>query len=806
MSRSRTASHLVLAIALVALVGGALPRAATAAVNPQVPLAGSAIPQFVDPLPLLAVQGGPIQVLNTTSGEIPYTIRMCEFRASVLPSTVALPGGAYAGTWVWGYLPDPTGTSTCAQLIDRYDDPANPGVLGSYLGPVVLAQRGVPTELKFVNDLGSAATTNVLAYKYSTDQTLHWADPANGEANMWNHMAMPPAPGSEGASNYAGSIPAVVHLHGGEVPPQLDGGPDSWFTSDGSTVGHAFYSKDGTSPKNYAIYRYPNTQEGAPIWFHDHTLGATRLNVYAGLAGAYLIADPANDPTNLPEGPVPLVIQDRMFDANGQLYYPADSSGGLLSSPNPEHPYWVPEFVGDTIVVNGKAWPYHQVAPKRYTFLFLNGSNARTYEMFLNDPVSGNPGPPLWVIGTDGGYLDKPVKVGAAGNNKLVMMSGERYQVIIDFAGYQAGVKGPNGKPYSGNWVLRNTAKTPFPNGAAALGGTTGKIMQFRVVGVPGGDTSFNPAAVGATLRGGTNQGPAIKRLANPATGTIAAGVTVTKTRQLTLNEVMGMPQTAVDPVTGALTAYPGGPLEILVNNTKWTGERINGVDNSDPNMPMYTFESRSDFTLDGTGRNWISETPDEGTTEVWEIVNLTADAHPIHLHLVQFQLLNRQSFDTAKYNAAYAKAFPGGGYDAMTGQPYPAGVYIPGFGPPSNYNTGNARALGGNPDIAKKDAKGKYLYLKGTASGPLPQEAGWKDTVIMYPGQVTRIAVRWAPTDLPASTTVANAFFPFDPNGGHGYVWHCHIVDHEDNEMMRPDEVVPNAGATRTYVQGTDY
>ena len=138
--------------------------------------------------------------------------------------------------------------------------------------------------------------------------------------------------------------------------------------------------------------------------------------------------------------------------------------------------------------------------------------------------------------------------------------------------------------------------------------------------------------------------------------------------------------------------------------------------------------------------------------------------------------------------------------------QPYPAGVYIPAFGPPLDYNTGNARALGGNPDIAAKDKRGKFLYLKGTFTPPLPQEAGWKDTVVMYPGQVTRIAVRWAPTDIPASTLPAQANFPFDPNGGHGYVWHCHIVDHEDNEMMRPDEVMPNQNATRTYVKGVDY
>jgi FtsP/CotA-like multicopper oxidase with cupredoxin domain len=376
----------------------------------------------------------------------------------------------------------------------------------------------------------------------------------------------------------------------------------------------------------------------------------------------------------------------------------------------------------------------------------------------------------------------------------LVMMSGERYLVIIDFAGYQAGVKGPNGLRYSGSWILKNTAKTPFPGGAAPSGSTTGRIMQFRVVGTPGTDTSFNPAAVGATVR----PTPMV-RLVNPTTGALATGVTAQKTRQLTLNEVMGMPQNAIDPVTGLMTAYPGGPLEILVNNTKWSGERITGVDQA---TGMYTFEPVPGFTLDGTGFNYISELPNEGTTEIWEIINLTADAHPIHLHLVQFQLMNRQAFDVAKYMAAYNAAFLGGGYDHMTGLAYPAGVYIPGFGPPLTYGTGGV--VGGNPDINALAGK-RSAYLQGQPIPPLPQEAGWKDTVVMYPGQVTRIVVRWAPTEIPASTAPDAASFPFDPNGGHGYVWHCHIVDHEDNEMMRPDEVVPHAAA-RTYVKGIDY
>ncbi len=659
----------------------------------------------------------------------------------------------------------------CDQLINLYKNPIT-GILDTYTGPAIVNTRGSATPITFTNNLGSAATTNVLAYKYSTDQTLHWADPLNGEANDCNMSGAIPAYLSPCAQNYAGPVPAVPHLHGGEVPPVLDGGPDAWFTSDGVYKGHGYYSFAGAA-NNAAIYKYPNTQEASPIWFHDHTLGATRLNVYAGLAGAYLIVDPNNPPpANLP-GPadiIPVVLQDRMFDTNGQLFFPSDSAGNFLWALNPQHPYWVPEFVGDTIVVNGKAWPFQSVQPKRYLFWFLNGSNARTYEMFLANPVTKAMGPPLYVIGTDGGYLDAPAKLDPNLGQKLLMQPGERYLVMIDFVGFGGT-----------NLILRNTGRTPYPKGAPPQGTSLGQLLQFKVAACPAAgcpaDTSYNPA-LGTALR------KPMVRLVNPSTGTLA--VTAQKTRELTLNEVALPPSTAISPVTGVLTNYPGGPVEILVNNAKWSGE-----------SPR-TYNDYTPITFGGkTGL--YSELPKEGETEVWEIVNTTADAHPIHLHLVQFQLINRQSYNTNTFTKAYTAAFP-----AVTGDPVCiGGVFCPAFGPPLNYDA--AKNLlsggkdGGNPDVTP--------FLQGAATPPLPYEAGWKDTVIMSPGQVTRIAVRWAPTDLPASTSATAAFFPFDPAAdGHGYVWHCHIVDHEDNEMMRPDFVTVNPAATRSISLGVDY
>ncbi len=735
-----------------------------AAQSPQIPLNPKVIPQFAEELPNLLAGDS---LISDNGSEI--DLAMKERLVNVLPAG-AVPG--YLGTYVWSYI--------------------GPGQDNrpSYLGPVIVATKGTPTQVRFTNTLGDALSTGVLAYKYSTDQTLHWADPLNDEENMWNHAATPPPFGSLGAENYQGSIPACPHLHGGYVPPVIDGGPDAWFTSDGQHIGHGFYSMGWDTinrpPQNYCIYRYPNDQEQALIWFHDHTLGATRLNVYCGLAGAFLITDPADTvllPSFAIENIVPLVFQDRMFDTTGQFFFPADSAGGILWSLNPEHPYWVPEFIGDTIVVNGKAWPRKTVQQRRYLFLCINGSNARTYEMQLVDPVSKNVGPTMWVVGTDGGLLDFPVKIdpAAATNNKLVMMPGERYWVIIDFNGFGAGKIGPNGAAYSGLWIIKNTAKAPYPGGATPQGSTTGRLLQFVVTGGPvQNDSSYNPAS-GASLR------PAMIRL--------SSGM-VTNIRQLTLNEIALPPSMATDPVTGATLAYPGGPEEILVNNTKWDGQRIIGTETMD-GMLMYKMTSIPGFTFDGHG-NYLSEIPKEGETEIWEIVNTTMDAHPIHTHLAQFQLLSRQNYDTKKYFAAYSAAFPGG-FDYTLKAQVAAGVFIPAFGPPLAYNTLVGGKIGGNPDVTP--------FLKGPVQGPLPQENGWKDTVMALPGMVTRFIIRWTTQNYAANTPPADATLIFDPSVlDGGYVWHCHIVDHEDNEMMRPDAINPQSGASRTYIQGIDY
>ncbi len=643
----------------------------------QTPLPGNMIQKYVDPLPHFA--GARVDGTN------PLTVSMHEFQQPVLPSTFVYPA-QFTGTYVWGYK---VGSAPAL-----------------YPGFTIEAQRGTATAITYSNELPTAPfLQNYLIY----DQTLHWANPDN--LSMDDPARMNP---------FFGPPPTVVHLHGGEVPSEYDGGPDQWFTPDGI---HGPGYRTASPVASYAAeYVYPNTQEATTLWFHDHTLGATRLNVYAGLAAFYFLRDWAKVRNDLPGGPndvevqeplpgggtksykpeIEIVIQDRMFDTNGQWFFPHIGD-------NPEHPFWIPEFLGDAIVVNGKTWPYLDVEPRRYRFRLLNGSNARFYNMWIENRVTATAGPIIWQIGTDGGMLDLPVPL-----TNLLIAPGERADIIIDFSGFAGQTL-----------TIRNNARAPFPKGGTADPQTVGQIMQFRVgmaISDPSGaDPSYDPATYGSL------------RTNNPIIWFNTAAPDVT--RQLTLNEVMGL----------------FGPLEALVNNSKWAGKRPDGT----PLPGGYP---------DGQG-NILTELPLVGSTEVWEVINLTGDAHPIHLHLVQFQLISRQKFNVNKYMKVYDAAFP-------------TGVYIPDYGPPLDYFTANADgALGGNPAIGR--------YLQGIR--PMnPNESGWKDTIIMYPGEVTRIAVRFAPQDLMTTVSGTN-YFDFDPTSGPGYVWHCHIIDHEDNEMMRP-------------------
>jgi FtsP/CotA-like multicopper oxidase with cupredoxin domain len=622
---------------LLALLGGAL--LGDGAASAQTPLPGGRIPKYVEPVYVPPV-------IDATTGR-GHKVVMSEIEWQVLPA-------GYPATTVWAYNQ-------------------------SYPGPTIVARRGVAATLVYVNGLKDPRLLATLPY----DQTVHWADPLG----LGCAMREPPVdcvadPADPCCAAYAGPVPTAVHLHGGEVPSEFDGGPESWFTADGR-VGPGYVTN---------VYRYPNGQEATTLFYHDHALGATRLNVFAGLAGFYLLKDPASERPDLPAGAyeVGLALQDRSFDTNGQWYFP---SAGV----NPDvHPFWMPEFFGDVVVVNGRSWPYLDVEPRRVRLHLLNGSNARFYTLAIVKEPKGAPGPRFWQIGSDGGYLPRPVP-----RSEITLAPGERVDVVVDFTGVAPGTR----------YRVVNSARAPFPMGDVPDPDTVGQIMQLRVVKLRSRDTTV----------------PMSKRLdlrpANPLVSLHEIERTSVPVRRLTLNEDQG----------------PGGPLQVLVNNSKWDAK--------------------------------VTEVPRVGATEIWEIVNLTADTHPIHLHLVQFQLLDRQPFDAEGYAAAYAAAFPGGAYLAGSGPPLDYGACAPGT------------VCGGNPDLAP------FLDSHVPPVAPGVDEAGWKDTFRMNPGEVSRVVVRFAPQDVPlGGVEPGKNLFPFDPvDGGPGYVWHCHIIDHEDNEMMRP-------------------
>jgi spore coat protein A len=497
------------------------------------------------------------------------------------------------------------------------------GYNGKYPGATFEVQRGEQIKVKWINNLPAPHFLPI-------DPTLNWANPGN--------------------LGIEGPIPTVPHLHGAFTPPEFDGLPENWFTPGLKFTGPNFVTD---------TYIYDNDQEATSLWIHDHAMGITRLGVFAGMALYYLIRDANENSLNLPASTydtngnfvsgyeIPLVIQDRLFNADGSLLYPITTTPGT-------HPIWIPEFFGDTAVVNGTVFPFLDVEPRKYRFRMLNGSNARFYNLWFE--AAKNSVIPHVQIGNDGGLLNSPVT-----NSKLLIAPGERADVIFDF------------KNFAGKTLtLMNNAKAPYPGGR---GGDIPQIMQFRV----GRKVAVPDNTIPTVLRSPIT----------PISPTPSAPI-----RWLPLEEVP-------DPVTGE-------PLEALIDGKHLADGFI------DAGHP---------------GQSIIA-----GNTELWEIINLTGDAHPIHVHLVQFQIKNRQKLDAGAYLAAKGPV----GNSAIDPTPYLIGSVIP---------------PGANENLARKD------------------------TVISLPGEVTRI--------LAAFNVPPGVKLPVK------YVVHCHILEHEDNEMMRYYEIV---------------
>jgi len=529
------------------------------------------------------------------------------------------------------------------------------------------------------------AKGNYLPHLLPVDQTLHWANPGGGVPGRDTRPTFTSTPGP-----YTGPVPIVTHVHGAHTREDSDGYPEAWFLPNAKNI-PAGFARTGTFYDYFrtkyrqgwsagsATFKYLNDQRATTLWYHDHTLGMTRLNVYAGPAGFYLIRggpddvvlDSRDGSTAILPGPapgvgddplgtyyeIPIVVQDRSFNApngNGlaELFYPDtraffDEYGGPYIPETDVSPIWNPEFFGNMMVVNGFTWPFLDVEQRRYRFRLLNGCNSRFLILQFSDPRVE-----VWQIGAEGGFLPGPVRLndypypGSTGGGATVLMGlAERADVIVDFTNVPVGTEvllfnlGPD-EPFGGGDV--NGAFDPSDPDS------TGQVMQFRVT---------------AALDTDNTTPPQFLRL--PDITPLSGG----STRKVSLNEEVS---TVFD-----------GPIAALL-----------GTQNTSPKPLLWS--------------DPITENPGKGRTELWKIYNHTVDAHPIHIHLVQFQVVGRQ-------------------------------------------------AIGGGPSIAG-------------SNGPLPWETGFKDTVIAYPGEITKVRAKF---DMPGL-----------------YVWHCHIVEHEDNEMMRPYKV----------------
>jgi spore coat protein A, manganese oxidase len=640
------------------------------------------VPKFAAPLliPPVMPRAGILKRRGGKSIDL-YEISMRQFTQQILPD--GLPQ-----TTVWGY-----------GAVSRQ---SNRGLLIHNAPSLTIeARHGRPVRVKWINDLVDD-DGHYLPHLLPVDPTLHWANPPGGVAGRDSRPEFASTPGP-----YTGPVPIVTHVHGSVgVGDESDGYAEAWYLPAAANIpgGYApvgtwydFFA--GKAAKRFgaawgpgfATFQYPNGNRASTLWYHDHTLGMTRLNVYAGPAGFYLVrggpedvvldtrygtdavlpgpAPKANDkfPPNKTYYEIPVAIQDRAFNDDGSLFYPDTRAyfDGLLGPYIPEggmegfSPIWNPEYFGNAIMVNGRTWPFQVVEQRRYRFRFLNGCQSRFLILDFNEV----PGVEVWQIGNEGGFLSAPVNLTAAYDNRILIGLAERADVIVDFTNVALG-----------RHVLANVGPDePFGGGVPGFDfpvadpASTGQVMEFRVVAATSADPTTPPRFL---------QLPALTPLPAPV-----------RTRPLALIEKAGLGEDEegeevegpIEAVLGTIEA--GVPAEAL-----WM----------DP----------------------VTENPAVGDTEIWELYNTTADAHPMHIHEVTFEVVNREGL------------------------------------------------------ILDGDDVQLPIVADGLVTPREPWETGFKDTVIAYPGQVTRVKATFA---TPGQ-----------------FVWHCHIVEHEDNEMMRPYRIGP--------------
>ena len=601
-----------------------------------------------------------------------YEIAVRQFEQQILP--VGLPA-----TTVWGYGPNPA-TAKGGPVI--FNAPSL----------TIEATYNQPVRIKWINELVDGEG-NYRPHLLPVDQTLHWANPPGGESGRDMRPEFESTPEA-----YTGPVPIVTHMHGAVgVGDESDGYAEAWYLPAAAnipagyaTVGtwYEFFAAKAAAAfgetwgPGFATFQYPKPDRASANWYHDHTLGMTRANVYTGPAGFYIIRGGPQDEVldsrtgrraRLP-GPapaignaqgityyeIPLAIQDRSFNDDGSLFYPDtreffDEIAGDYIPDGEFAPIWNPEFFGNMIIVNGNTWPFQTVEQRRYRFRVLNGCQSR----FLILDFAQIPGVEVWAIGNEGGFLAQPVNLTTTNNNQLLIGLAERADLIVDFTNVPVG-----------DYVLGNVGPDdPFGGGIPGVdfepsdSDSTGQVMQFRVVPTRSRDRTTPPEFL---------QLPALAPL--PAEDRI---------RPLALIEKMGEGFDADgEEVEGPVEALLGVVADGVAVERLWMDE--------------------------------VTENPGVGDTEIWEFYNTTGDAHPIHVHEIAFEVVNREGL-----------------------------------------------VLDADGEVVEP------LELDGDIMPPESWETGVKDTITALPGQVTRVRAHFS---VPGQ-----------------FVWHCHILEHEDNEMIRP-------------------
>jgi spore coat protein A len=622
-------------------VGQSEQAVGTPSVN-QVPLDPTTIPQFVTQLPIPRVYA-PTVIRDSTGRVIRHEYTVSARLATVqmlppgFPATTAL---AYSGNVK---IPGSSATE----------------FVSTVPGPAFDNTRGIPAIIHWRNELTGPSFMPV-------DPTLAWANPAAIEAPVGPFQKFP-------SVNLGGQspIPIVTHNHGLVVVPQNDGIADEWFTA-GSQRGPGFFTQD---------YTEPNQQPSTQLFYHDHVMGMTRLNVYAGLNGpAYFIRDP-NSPldgpsSTLPKGEfeIPLSIAAKSFFTDGEMNFPR-------SSVNIKNAYWSPGDNSDTIIVNGAVWPNLNVKRQQYRFRIVATANSTVFHISINQqpPIQGgSPQPiPFTLIGTDGGYLPQPQTL-----TQVALATTERADILVDFSQFPAGTL----------ITMNNDGALPQK--------TLGQIMQFTVMNT----TAVPPPAP-----------PALVARAS-------------------------LPTNAPD------------RIKTLHIHFDADGDQVRSVDGLNFTSPT-------------------TEYPLIGSTEKWQFVNLGGGAHFIHIHLLEFQVVQRQRIDTAKYLQQW---------HMMNGQ-FP---------------------------VTRPIVVDPAPFLQGSPTPAGAYDSGWKDTAKANPDEVLTLITRWAPQETPTGGVSPGQnqypIQPVDPNTSAWYLWHCHVLGHEDNDMMRKMPMVGLWAANKAYTPGT--